>query len=596
MTDTTTTPEPEAAETDADHPAKPSRRRQFVAWLRNRDRLEIAIWVGLIVLAFVLRMWDVGSRPFHHDESQDAYFSFTFSKDFGSYEYNPLLHGPLRFYLTALNYKLFGDSNVTARLAPAYMGTLLVALPYLLRHQLGRVAAVAAGVILAVSPSILYFSRFAREDIYLAAITLAIMVTAFRFVRRPHALTLSLLGALCALSFATKESGLVSIVFVGGFFVIAAIVHGVRARRTGAKYTDGEVLRAVMAVRWTGWVYAIATLLFVYSAMFTVFFTHTTCMTTEYAHHPAHQTSCLNAVQYGLGYWRAQQAVARGGDSPWLYISILFGEEWPVVLLAAVGAVFTFLRPTTLRLFLVWMFVCTLAFYCWGSERFAWLVIHPLVPLVLLAGVGLQGLWQLRSRVARLGACAAVAIGAVYLVGASYSANAKQGADPRSLLVSTQSSVQVKQVADQVDKLVRDAKQAGRPPLTITIDSSQGATFPYAWYFRHDQVGYIDMTTDGYVPNTQVLVMTIEARDKLKPNLSAYAGRPFDFRVWWVKDYKKKFSTTAWWDWFTHRKAWNPTGGMPEWLYVRRDVGPVPGKGTKSAIPPPAPPPPAPKS
>jgi uncharacterized protein (TIGR03663 family) len=589
MTDTTTTPEEIAAEADGGDPARPSSRQRLVAWARDRDKAELAIWAGLIVVAVILRVWDLGARPFHHDESQDAYFSYTFRKDFGSYEYNPLLHGPLRFYLTALNYKLFGDSNFTARLAPATMGTLLVALPYLLRHQLGRVAAISAGVILAVSPSLLYFSRFAREDIYLAAITLAIFVTCFRFIRRPHAVTLSLLGVLCALSFATKESGLVSISIVGGFFVVAGAVQAIRARRAGGKATDGEILHAAVAVGWTGWAYAIAALVLVYSAMFTVFFTHTTCTTTAYEGHPAHQTSCLNAVVYGINYWRAQQQVARGGDSPWLYISILFGEEWPVVLLAAVGAAFACLRPTTLRLFLIWMFVCTLAFYCWGSERFAWLVIHPLVPLVLLAGVGLQGLWQLRSRVARIGAFAAVAIGAVYLVGASYTANAKEGADPVSLLVSTQSSVQVKQVADQVAKLERDEKAAGHPPLTLTIDSSQGATFPYAWYFRHDAVGYIDMTVDNYVPDTQVLVMTVEAREKLRPNLSAYACREFDFRVWWVKDYKKKFSTSAWWNWLTDRQPWNLTGGMKEAFCVRRDVGPVPGKGTPSAIPTPPP-------
>ena len=43
---------------------------------------------------------DLGDRPFHHDESQDAYFSWIFFTQ-GDYEYNPLLHGPLRFYLTA---------------------------------------------------------------------------------------------------------------------------------------------------------------------------------------------------------------------------------------------------------------------------------------------------------------------------------------------------------------------------------------------------------------------------------------------------------------------------------------------------------------
>ncbi len=240
----------------------------------------------------------------------------------------------------------------------------------------------------------------------------------------------------------------------------------------------------------------------VYAALFTRFFTHSHCTTTAYKGSPAHPANCLEGVVYGLQYWHAQQDVARGADKAWLYATILVGNEWPALLLALVGAVFAFLRPTTIKLFLVFMFAATLGFYCWGSERFAWLIIHPLVPMILLAGVGLQGLWELRSRFARTAAMVAVAIGAVYMVGASYSANAKQGADPRNLLVSTQSSTQVKQVADQVHALNRKAKADGRPELGITIDSAEGATFPYAWYFRDDQVGYIDMTQANYTPTT----------------------------------------------------------------------------------------------
>ena len=59
---------------------------------------------------------------------------------------------------------------------------------YGLRAQLGRVAAYAAGVLLAFGPSYLYFSRFAREDIYIAAITMAMLVVTFRFLDVPAAL------------------------------------------------------------------------------------------------------------------------------------------------------------------------------------------------------------------------------------------------------------------------------------------------------------------------------------------------------------------------------------------------------------------------
>ena len=54
-------------------------------------------------VALALRLYDLGDRPFHHDESQDAYFSWIFY-DSGDYVYKPILHGPLRFYLTAAMY------------------------------------------------------------------------------------------------------------------------------------------------------------------------------------------------------------------------------------------------------------------------------------------------------------------------------------------------------------------------------------------------------------------------------------------------------------------------------------------------------------
>ena len=168
----------------------------------RRPRGELIAWGVLVALALALRFYDLGARPFHHDESQDAYFSWVFQRD-GDYKYDPLLHGPLRFYLTAAMYTLFGASDFTARLAPALMGTSMVALMYPLRAQLGRIAAYAAAVLLAIGPSFLYFSRFAREDIYIAAITLAMLVVTFRFFDAPRRWHPAAFGALLAASFAT---------------------------------------------------------------------------------------------------------------------------------------------------------------------------------------------------------------------------------------------------------------------------------------------------------------------------------------------------------------------------------------------------------
>jgi uncharacterized protein (TIGR03663 family) len=508
----------------------------------RRPRAEIAVWVLLVLAALAVRLIALGDRPFHHDESQDAYFSWIL-RTTGEYQYNPLLHGPLRFYLTALMYLVFGDSDTTARLAPALMGTLMVPMPYLLRAQIGRAGALAAGVLLAFGPTYLYFSRFAREDIYFACITLALLVVTFRFLAHPRRSQPGWIGALLALSFATKETTFITLFVAGTFFAVALAVQRARA----PAWREVPLVRTVASVGWSAWGWALAMFVAVFTILFTTFLTH-----------PA---GLWDGVYTGLKYWLSQQPVARGGEAKDFYVVILALVEWPAVVLGAVGAVVAFRRPTLLRLFLVWAFLVSLVVYTWAGEKFAWLVMHPLLPLVLLAGIGLQAIWDARTRWSgRLGIVVAAACFA-YAGIASYWVNAVHRADPRELLVSTQSSEQVKQVADQV---VAAAARSPRP-LRITVDAADGASFPYAWYFRHLDAGYPDLSAAGALPASDVLILTETSRARLAPQLRGYSERRFPFRVWWVHDMSRLTPASAW-AWVTRRKPWSPTGGMPEWL------------------------------
>ncbi len=514
----------------------------------GRSRAELLLWGALIVLALALRLLDLGDRPFHHDESQDAYFSWTFRHDFASYHYDPLLHGPLRFFLTAGVYVLFGASDFTARLAPALMGTVCVALPLLLRRQLGRGGALAAAVALCVGPSFLYFSRFAREDIYFATLALGLIVAVWRFLERPSRAGPPVIFALVALMFTCKETAFIAMAVAGAFFIPAAL------------WPRSGVWAAVRGVGWRPWAVGAAAFLVVWAVFFGRLF-------TDWGFHApnadGYYSGFLGGFTDGIRYWLQQQPVARGGESPWLYPAILFGDEWPVLLLGGVGIVAAFRRPTVMRLFLVWAFAGSLGLYMWASERFAWLVLHPLLPLILLAGIGVQALWDAsRTRGARVALGVVLALGLTHTAYASWQANAQLGANPRELLVSTQSPRQVKDVVRRV--------RAMGPGTTITVDTHDGATFPYAWYFRDDDVGYIDMTRPGYTPDTDVLIMTQEAQSALGARLAGYRGRRFAFRVWWVRDWSAATSARGWWRYVADRRPWSPTGGLDEYLYVRR--------------------------
>ena len=98
------------------------------------------------------------------------------------YAHSPWMHGPFQVELTSLVFKLFSDTDFTGRLAYAFFGSALVMLPYFLRTYLGRAGAVVTSILLALSPSLLYFSRFGRNDILMAVWAVALLILMWRYL------------------------------------------------------------------------------------------------------------------------------------------------------------------------------------------------------------------------------------------------------------------------------------------------------------------------------------------------------------------------------------------------------------------------------
>ena len=180
---------------------------RFLASMRANlpGRWELLAWGIILSLALALRLWGLGDRALHHDESLHATYSWYFYEGRG-YTHDPMMHGPFQFHAGALAFILFGPSDFVARVPAALFGTGIVALIYLLRGHLGRLGALSAAAFVAVSPTLLYFSRFDREDIYTAFWTLALVVAIWRYLAERRDLWLYLGAAFMAFSFATKET------------------------------------------------------------------------------------------------------------------------------------------------------------------------------------------------------------------------------------------------------------------------------------------------------------------------------------------------------------------------------------------------------
>src|SRR3990172_4382071 len=165
---------------------------------------EIALFAALISLALGLRLWDLGARAVHHDESLHMFYAWEIFMGRG-YEHVPFMHGPLQFFGSALMFRLFGDNDFTARLLYALAGSALVAGPYFLRSYLGRFGALFAAFLLAISPSLVYFSRFARGDIYEIAWALGLAICTWRYLSERKQVFLYGIPLFLVLGFLTLE-------------------------------------------------------------------------------------------------------------------------------------------------------------------------------------------------------------------------------------------------------------------------------------------------------------------------------------------------------------------------------------------------------
>jgi predicted membrane-bound mannosyltransferase/DNA-binding beta-propeller fold protein YncE len=201
---------------------------QLVEWLKQLAaskpwrRPEFLLALFIILLAFVSRFYDLEARVMSHDESEHTYFSWLLAEE-GRYQHTPITHGPLQFHLLAFTYKLFGDSDATSRFPAAFCGVIAIGMLYAFRRWLGRWGALAAMLLMLVSPYILFYTRYVRNEALILPVTLMMFFGIFRYFETREAKWLYLLTASLTLHYLIKETAFIYTIevmlFMGGLLV-----------------------------------------------------------------------------------------------------------------------------------------------------------------------------------------------------------------------------------------------------------------------------------------------------------------------------------------------------------------------------------------
>jgi predicted membrane-bound mannosyltransferase/sugar lactone lactonase YvrE len=166
---------------------------------------EVAIFAAIILMAFVTRFYNLGVRVMSHDESLHTYFSWLFYKGQG-YQHNPMMHGPLQFHLIALSYFLFGASDFTARIPAALFGIATISMAWYWRRYLGKTGGLVAAFLMVISPLMLFYSRYVREDSYAVFSGVLMLYVILRYFETGARKYLYLLAIALMIHFIDKET------------------------------------------------------------------------------------------------------------------------------------------------------------------------------------------------------------------------------------------------------------------------------------------------------------------------------------------------------------------------------------------------------
>ncbi len=191
-----------------------------------------------------------------------------------------------------------------------------------------------------------------------------------------------------------------------------------------------------------------------------------------------------------------------------------------MLLLGAVGAVAALRRPTLLKLFLIWDFAALARGLLLGERALHVARAASAAP----AAAARRGSACSRSGT-RAGAGPAGSASSSWCSASSrpgitsWWANVENGADPRRVPRHHAVGGPGPRRARPRVRGRRRGPSARAATSAILVDSAEGATYPWAWYFRDLPVGYLDLSRSTELPaDTDVAILTEGNRARLLPD------------------------------------------------------------------------------
>lgn len=470
-----------------------------------------AAFFFILVLAGLFRGVDLAHRPMHHDEANQA-VKFGSLLEEGNYRYDPVdHHGPSLYYLTlpvawaAAGHSFSAVDEKIIRSVPAFFGVVLIVFLLLFGSSLSPGAKLAAAALTALSPIMVFYSRFYIQEMILAAFLLGLLASVWRWLDKASPAWAFLSGLIAGFMYATKETSLLL------FFALAAAL--LLTSLMDKKREISLRLKPLHLAVFTGTAFLIAVLLF--SSFF------------------QNLRGPLDSLLAYRSYF--EKAAAPGWHiHPWYYYLRMLtfwklgsGPVWSEALILGLGLVgiITALGgrsrpeadPALARFVCFFTLIATLI-YSAVPYKTPWNAIPFYTGFLWLAGLGTAVLVRIQSRSWSKGLVIVLLAAGIFNLGTqSLRGISTFDSDPRNPYVYAHTSRDylnmVKRIED-ISSLDPDGQN-----LLIKVIAGPYETWPLPWYLRgFGHTGYWTEVKDlGNLSEVPVIVASMEFLEKIAP-------------------------------------------------------------------------------
>ena len=475
--------------------------------MKDRRRAAL-IFLAIAAIAAGFRFPQLSARPMHADEGVNGDRVGTLLEQ-GRYEYSTAdFHGPTLIYAAVAMARLHGltdyhELNETVlRAVPALIGVLLVGAHFWLIPYLGLPAAACAALFTAVSPAMVYYSRYFIHETLLVFFTFCAMLAALAYFRRPSAALAVSVGALFGLMYATKETWIIAAACMAAAAGLGKLKHAPQCAARKPSAVSGQLSafarrEIVAACKEYGGIVihkhlAFSGLAFAGVAMLLLssFFTHPRGIVDS-------------VLAYGT-YFARGVGVNTAHVHPWYFYFACLRGEAIVAVLAGAG-----LMASTAPRFLKIYTVVMVLIYCAIPYKVPWNVLSFWHGAILLAGVGMVWLAQHMPKPL---AVALVGIAAAQLAWQARAYSFERPSDPRNPWVYAHTGTDVFVIMKQVEALAAADPQGRAMPIQIFTREN---LWPLPWYLRR----YNHVRWWNGVSDTAPLASVILATPDMEPAL-----------------------------------------------------------------------------